>query len=48
VVDGIIKAFNINRSLSAKGTPCDNAVAESMYNVLKTEMVFGEAFDTLD
>ena len=48
MVDSVISAFGIDRSLSAKGTPCDNAVAESMYNVLKVEMVFGESFDSLD
>jgi transposase InsO family protein len=48
VIDGIISAFDIDRSLSAKGTPCDNAVAESMYNIFKTEMVFDEFFDSLD
>jgi len=48
IVDSIIAAFGMERSLSAKGTPHDNAVAESMYNALKTEMVFGENFDTLD
>jgi transposase InsO family protein len=47
VIDGIVKAFGITRSLSHKGTPLDNAVSESMYNILKTEMVFGETFDTL-
>jgi len=48
VIDGIISAFGIERSLSAKGTPIDNAVAESMYNILKTEFIFGEYFDDLD
>ncbi|MCL2841762.1 MAG: IS3 family transposase [Defluviitaleaceae bacterium] len=28
--------------------PYDNAVLESIYNALKTEMVFGMSFDTLD
>jgi transposase InsO family protein len=44
VVDEIISAFGIERSLSAKGTPLDNAVAESMYNIVKTEFAFGEEF----
>ena len=48
IIDGIINAFGIERSLSAKGSPIDNAVAESMYNSLKIEMVFGETFDNLD
>jgi len=48
VIDGIIKAFGMTRSLSNKGTPLDNAVSESMYNILKTELVYGEIFNSLD
>jgi putative transposase len=44
VVDEILHAFGITRSLSAKGTPFDNAVAESMYNIVKTEFAFDEEF----
>jgi len=48
IVDGILHAFGMKRSLSAKGSPYDNAVMESLYNAMKTEMVFGATFDTLD
>jgi transposase InsO family protein len=48
IIDDIISAFGMKRSLSAKGTPCDNAVSESMYNILKTEMAYGKTFETLD
>lgn len=48
IIDEIIKAFGIERSLSAKGSPHDNAVSESMYNILKTELIFGESFDNID
>jgi len=48
IIDGIISAFGMKRSLSARGTPYDNAVSESLYNVLKTELVFGAAFENLD
>jgi len=48
VIDEIIEAFVITRSLSAKGTPIDNAVAESMYNIVKTEFAFGEEFADYD
>jgi len=48
IIDDIIVAFDIKRSLSAPGAPLDNAVAEAMYKVLKTEFVFGETFDSLD
>ena len=46
----LIVAHNrgVKRSLSAKGSPFDNAVLESIYNALKTEMVFDTSFDTLD
>lgn len=48
IIESILTAFGITRSLSAKGTPLDNAVMESMYNVLKIEMIYGEKFDTLE
>ena len=48
IIDGIISAFGIERSLSAKGSPIDNAVAESMYNILKTEFTFLRNFDDLE
>jgi transposase InsO family protein len=44
VIDEIIDAFGITRSLSAKGKPIDNSVAESMYNIVKTEFAYGEVF----
>jgi len=47
-ISGILDAFGIQRSLSAKGTPHDNAVAESMYNIIKTEFVFTREFADLD
>ncbi|MEG0764376.1 MAG: IS3 family transposase, partial [Oscillospiraceae bacterium] len=46
-IDDIISAFGITRSLSHKGCPYDNAVAEATYNIIKTEFVFGEKFDSL-
>jgi transposase InsO family protein len=48
LIEDILSAFGINRSLSAKGTPHDNAVAESMYNVIKTEFTFNKEFADLD
>ena len=48
VIDGIISAFGMKRSLSSKGAPVDNAVAESLYNIIKTEMLFERTFDCLD
>lgn len=46
-IDEIIQTFGITRSLSRKGNPYDNAVAESMYSILKIEFVRGETFDNL-
>ena len=37
-IDGLIQAFGIQRSLSAKGTPYDNAVNEATYHIIKTEI----------
>jgi len=48
ILDSIISAFGMRRSLSKKGTPVDNAVSESLYNTVKTEMIYGEVFDNLD
>ena len=48
IIDSIISAFGMRRSLSKKGTPVDNAVSESLYNTVKTEMIYGEVFDNLD
>jgi transposase InsO family protein len=47
VVEDILEAFGISRSLSAKGTAYDNAVAESMYNVVKTEFCFAREYADL-
>jgi len=47
VVEQILNVFGIERSLSAKGTPHDNAVAESMYNIVKTEFTFGREFEDI-
>lgn len=47
VIERILGAFGIDRSLSAKGTPIDNAVMESMYNIIKTEFTFDREFADL-
>jgi transposase InsO family protein len=44
VVEEILAAFGIGRSLSAAGTPIDNAVMEAMYKTIKTEFIFGREF----
>lgn len=48
VIDGIIDTFNIQRSLSQKGCPYDNAVAEAAFKVFKTEFIYQKTFKSLD
>lgn len=45
-IDPMLEAFGIERSLSAKGRPYDNAVDESTDRILKAELVRREAFGT--
>ncbi|WP_139254232.1 IS3 family transposase [Halobacillus karajensis] len=45
-IEELLETFNIDRSLSMKGCPYDNAVAEATYKVIKTEFVYGETFAT--
>ena len=47
VIHQLLDTFGIRRSLSARGTPYDNSVAESMYNIIKTEFIFGMEFADL-
>ena len=44
VVDEIIEAFGIKQSLSKKGCPYNNAVAEATYKIIKTEFAFNKIF----
>ncbi|MWP50449.1 MULTISPECIES: DDE-type integrase/transposase/recombinase [unclassified Gilliamella] len=39
------KTFNIMHSLSKKGCPYDNAVAEATFKTIKTEFVKGQRFN---
>ena len=45
-IDEMLEAFGIERSLSKKGCPYDNAVDESTNKILKAEFVYREAFGT--
>mgnify|MGYP001948258821 CR=1 FL=1 len=47
-IDEMLETFGIARSLSAKGTPYDNAVAEATFKIIKTEFVRRRSFETLD
>jgi len=46
-IDKLLEIFNIERSLSKKGNPYDNAVAEATFKVIKTEFVYGKKFMNL-
>ncbi|WP_338786277.1 IS3 family transposase [Metabacillus sp. FJAT-53654] len=48
LIDDALETFNIQRSLSMKGCPYDNAVAEATFKIIKTEFVKGRYFDSLD
>lgn len=45
-IDLMLEAFGIERLLSAKGCPYDNAVDESTNGILKAELIHREAFGT--
>lgn len=48
LIDDTLETFEIKRSLSMKGCPYDNAVAEATFKVIKTEFVKGEVFESLE
>lgn len=47
-IDSLLETFKIKRSLSKKGCPYDNAVAEATFKVIKTEFAFNKIFTSLD
>ena len=47
-IDQLLTVFDISRSLSKKGCPYDNAVAEATFKIIKTEFVFNAVFENLD
>lgn len=47
-IDQILDIFGIERSLSKKGSPYDNAVAEAFNKVMKTEFVYQKEFRSLN
>src|SRR5699024_6016913 len=44
LIDEALETFQIQRSLSEKGSPYDNAVAEATFKSIKTEFVYGNVF----
>jgi transposase InsO family protein len=48
LIDELLDSFQISRSLSMKGCPYDNAVAESTFKMIKAEFVYSRRFETLE
>ena len=48
IIEEILTKFNIQRSLSNKRTPYDNAVAEVTYKIFKTEFCFNRIFNSFE
>ena len=48
LIEETLEAFDITRSLSHKGCPYDNAVAEATFKIIKTEFVKNQTFANLD
>ena len=46
-IEEVLETFGIKRSLSKKGCPYDNAVAEATFKIIKTEFVWNEIFADL-
>ena len=47
-IEDLLSTFKIKRSLSNKGTPYDNAVAEANFKSLKFEFVYPNRFNSLE
>jgi len=47
-IDEVLDTFTISRSLSKKGCPYDNAVAEATFKIIKTEFIKNERFESLE
>ncbi len=47
IIEELLEAYNIERSLSHKGCPYDNAVAEATFKIIKTEFIWNETFADL-
>ena len=48
LIDELFSTFDIKRSLSNKGNPYDNAVAEATYKIIKTEFAFNRIFNSFE
>jgi putative transposase len=47
LIKDTLKTFEITRSLSHKGCPYDNAVAEATFKIIKTEFIRNQTFSNL-
>lgn len=47
-IDSLLSTFKIKRSLSKKGSPYDNAVAEATFKIFKTEFIYQQKFARLE
>jgi len=45
LIEEVLEGLGINRSLSLKGCPYDNAVAESTFKLIKTEFIYRRHFE---
>lgn len=48
LIDDILETFEIDRSLSNKGNPYDNAVSEATNKIMKIEFIYQNKFETLE
>ena len=48
IIDEVLETFKIKRSLSMKGCPYDNAVAEATFKIFKTEFTKNYHFESLE
>lgn len=48
IIDEVLDGFKIKRSLSKKGCPYDNAVAEATYKIIKTEFAYNKVFNSFE
>jgi len=47
LIDEVVSTFDIKRSLSMKGCPYENAVAEATFKMFKTEFIYDRNFHSL-
>lgn len=48
IIDEVLEAFKIKKSLSKKEGPYDNAVAEATYKITKTEFAYKKVFNSFE